>query len=397
FPVLGNFIQQASTKHPEMVLPWLDISTGPLTRFLPGMLAGLMLSESHTNVREKIEGWINTGTRLSDIAWYLRFADPFQLEWLSNVLQKGIQAEDTHTICNCVDAAVRQFDKNPNHLIEQVLLPAIEAMAELNDTGWLETALVPWLRAPILLALKQDQAIRVLDSLVPYPTLNNNSEYVTAAIAENWPDSVLEFLTQRMEYRSAAQKLERYEAIPSHPYQLPEHLAKSPTNFINAAKNWYQIDGARYRFEGAELIARAFPEIPDELFVELKPLAKTDPCFVLDTLSAFDGHETVYPLVQEVIANSSGDKKIMRAAHHTLHESGVVSGEFGYVKLYKERKNLIEPWLDHENKAVQDFAEHHLADLESSILNETKRAEASIAARKLSFGEEIESDDESED
>ena len=76
-------------------------------------------------------------------------------------------------------------------------------------------------------------------------------------------------------------------------------------------------------------------------------------------------------------------------AHDALDESGVVSEEFGFAELHAQRRELSRPWLDDESAFVQHFASEHIAYLDRRIAAETRRAEASIAARKLAFNEDL--------
>lgn len=77
-----------------------------------------------------------------------------------------------------------------------------------------------------------------------------------------------------------------------------------------------------------------------------------------------------------------------------LQESGVVGGAFGFAELHARRKALLEPWLQDENDAVKAFAASHIRYLERQIAAEVRAAEASIALRKLSYGEDLDEIDD---
>jgi hypothetical protein len=51
------------------------------------------------------------------------------------------------------------------------------------------------------------------------------------------------------------------------------------------------------------------------------------------------------------------------------------------------------PWLTDENSRVRAFAKSQIRQLEQSIAAETRSAEASAALRKLSYGEELDSNE----
>jgi hypothetical protein len=68
---------------------------------------------------------------------------------------------------------------------------------------------------------------------------------------------------------------------------------------------------------------------------------------------------------------------------------GVVSGEFGRVELYAERKTAMQAWLEDPRDRVRTFAEGYIRDLDRRIDEEQRFVEASIAIRKLDYGEEL--------
>ena len=68
--------------------------------------------------------------------------------------------------------------------------------------------------------------------------------------------------------------------------------------------------------------------------------------------------------------------------------ANVVCGEFGFAELHAGRKAMLEAWLTDPSEKVRIFAAEQIRELDRSIATETRSAEASIAMRKLNYGEE---------
>jgi hypothetical protein len=76
-----------------------------------------------------------------------------------------------------------------------------------------------------------------------------------------------------------------------------------------------------------------------------------------------------------------------------LDQSGVVSGEFGFVELFQKRRSLVAEWLSDERERVRTFTEKYLRELDRRIAAEQRRAEEDYEIRKRDWGK---STDESE-
>ncbi len=120
FPVFGKFLERLAEAQPAIVFSYIDRLEEPLVNFLPGMLAGLMRSEECAKALALIEAWIHAGNHIGHIAWYLRFADPFDETLLSRALNSAIQLSDGHAVRNVLIAAVSQFDLPPKNRLPRV-------------------------------------------------------------------------------------------------------------------------------------------------------------------------------------------------------------------------------------------------------------------------------------
>ncbi|MDF3881139.1 RelA/SpoT domain-containing protein [Cupriavidus basilensis] len=398
FPVFGKFLARLAEEQPTIVLGYVDKLDGPLENFMPAMLTGLFASAERQNVHAKVDGWLGEGRYLDEITWYLRSADPFDEQLLYRAAQSALQHDDARAVRNALLACADQYVKHPGTLIERVFLPALRYLSAAQDFSWIRMPWVSWLNKSIIEALDQDKADVMLEALLRYPNLEDASEHIAASIARRWPARVIDFLGRRQALKLAGQAPADYDAVPFRVYQLQAPLAAVPDLMLAGARQWFDADSLLFPFDGGRLLASVFPNLTNGLSERLARIIadgnEADLAFALAVLSAFEGNEVVYEHVRNIVAALDVDSALVKKAMGVLQESGVVSGEFGFAELNARRKASLEPWLRDESDAVKAFAASHIRSLERQIAAEVRAAEASIALRKLSYGEDLDEIDE---
>jgi len=393
FPVFGNFLSQLAKEQPQIVLSYIDKLNGPLIGFMPAMLAGLSVSSERNAILSRIEDWLAKGCYLDNITWYLRFAVSFDEQLLHRAAQSAVQHNAARAVCNALLASVHQYDKHPGTLIERVFLPVLSHLSAARDFSWIRTPWVSWLDKSIIADLDEDQASILLEALLPYPHLEGAAEQIVGTIAQKWPARVVDYLGSRQCLKREGQTPEVYDALPFNVHQLLAPLAAVPGLMLVGARQWYDADSLRFPFDGGRLLASVFPDLADGLEEGLVELIahknEDDLAFVLAVLSAFEGGEVVYEHVRSIVAALEVDSALLSKAADVLQESGVVSGAFGFAELHARRKDLLEPWLKDTNETVRAFAASHIRQLDLQIAGEVRAAEASVALRKLSYGEDL--------
>ena len=101
-----------------------------------------------------------------------------------------------------------------------------------------------------------------------------------------------------------------------------------------------------------------------------------------------------YELVRAIVVALDSEGPLLHEARSVLYATGVVSGEFGFAELHIARKALLEPWLADPSERVRIFATDQIRELDRRIAAENRSAEASIALRKLEYGEELDGGEE---
>lgn len=398
FPVFNSFLERLAEAQPVIVLGYIDQLEGALTNFLPWMLSGLIRSQERSITLARIEAWLLEGVHIGHIAWHLRFANPFDEEMLQRTLDCAAKHDDASSVRTALVAAADQFDAHPGTLIESVFLPALHYLNEAGDFSWIQIPWVSWYKNPILRALDEKQAAAMLHILVAYPKLESNAEYIVAAVAERWPERVVSFIGERQVFARKGAAPPRYDAVPYSVHQLQPPLSKVPDILLDGARSWFSDDPLNFPFDGGKLLASVFPDLENGLKERLEVFIsggnEEDVAFVLGVLSAYEGRPCIYELIRMIVATLIIESPLLSKAQSALDETGVVSGEFGFAELHEERKALLEPWIEDHSELVRAFAEERIRKLDLLIAAENRSAEASIALRRLEYGEELDDNGE---
>jgi hypothetical protein len=290
-------------------------------------------------------------------------------------------------------ATASQFAAHPGTLIEDVFIPALRALAVAGDFSWIRMHWFTWFGSPILKALNKEQADIVLDALLAYPTLEDEAEYISAAIAERWPASVVELIGKRQTFALTDAAPPQYDAVPFAVHELRGPLAASPDVVFQGARIWHAAAALHFTYDGGKLLASVFPNLSGGLDERLKALIaggnEQDLEFVLGVLSAFEGRSPIYEFVRAIITVLNPGNRLLETARAVLQASGVVHGEFGFAEMHEERKALLELWLADPSGNVRTFALEQIRELDRLIAAENRSAAASIALRRLEYGEEL--------
>lgn len=398
FPVFGKFLERVAEAQPTIIFSYIDRIDGSLANFLPSILTGLMRSAERAQAIARIDAWLRAGEHISKIAWYLRFADPFDEALLRRTLDSAIQHCDAHAVRNVLIAAVNQFTAHPGTLVVEVFLPALRYLEAAENFSWVRMPWFSWLGSTIIRALNEEQANIVLNALVPYPDLEYDAEFIAAAIAERWPARVVAFIGERQAFARTDAAPTRYDAVPFEVHQLRPPLSAAPDIMLAEARTWFEADPLHFPYDGGKLLASVFPDLSNGLEERLTAMIaggnNQDLAFVLGILSAFEGKPPIYELVRKIIVALDSESQLLCEARSVLRESGVVSGEFGFAELHAGRKAMFEAWLTDPSETVRTFAAEQIRELDRQIAAETRSAEASIALRKLEYGEELDGGEE---
>lgn len=401
FSAFGKFLGQLAETKPEIVLGYLPRLDGPLATFLPVLLNGLLKTALRPQTLAVMDQWIVDGQNLAQLAWQQRTANPFDEGLLSRTLQRAIEINDLATVTNVLIASADQFDANPGTLISEVFMPAIVFLEASGKYDWLRWPWTSWLSKGIVEGLDEGSAERLLKALVHCPALEHNCEYMVASVAKAFPVKVLRFIGERIQVGKSDAAPADYEAVPFDPHVLREtleaQLAASPEVVLKEAQGWFQTDRLRFPYGGARTVVSIFPAVEGDMAACLMQIATDgDPgelAFLVALLEAYNGQRFLYPVLRALVARLEPGDALLRGVARAFEQSGVVSGEFGYVELNMERRAWIQPWLDDESEKVRAYAQKRIRELDATIASETRRAEIDLAMRRMAYNEDVRGQD----
>ncbi|MCK7509507.1 MAG: hypothetical protein MZV70_39380 [Desulfobacterales bacterium] len=142
-----------------------------------------------------------------------------------------------------------------------------------------------------------------------------------------------------------------------------------------------------------------FPDLTNELEARLAALIAggnvQDLEFVLGVLAAFEGKPCVYrDRARDRRRRGTPESRLLAEARSVLRETGVVRGEFGFAEPPHRAQGIARTVAWRSERRVRMFATDQIRELDQLIAAENRSAEASIALRKLEYGEELDGGEE---
>jgi len=389
FPNLGEFLKEVATRSPLITIGWLERSEQLSNRFLPPILDGLGRSAERARSLLLVSGWIDEGQHLPAIARYLRFAEDTPVDLVAKAGHRAIALGDEIAVIEIIAAIiVRGLDS----LVESLFVPAVRLLTGLNDTLWVDaTWFMPSL-TPFLCGLSEQQCQVILDNLIARERVDFHAEAVLQRIAAKHPRPVWNFFKARMDREDCDDSGTRYEAVPYGMEELRKPLAKDAQLAIEMVRSWYSPGDHLFTYTGGRLLHDVFPQFTNEFEAALSKLVRSactgDVDFVLSILRSYEGGQFLHGICKELIdVIPEGDERI-HEVEIILDSTGVVSGQFGMVQAYKNKKGQVQDWLSDTRPKVRDFAERYQRHLERAIAAEQRRSETDYELRRRDWPEE---------
>lgn len=400
FPSFSQFLGLLSEKKPDIALIYIKALDDDLASFLAAFLGGLAKSKRKKETKRIIDDWVKERLYLNAVVRHYRMEGWCEKEALESAMEAAIEIDNFNAAIELVTACIEHHDETNSTTLINIFLQAIEFLAQKHDTRWVRETFFRVRKSTLFYALNEAQVKIVLSNLVHCPSVEYQAEEMLSAIAKNYPESVIDYFNDRIQFNitnSGENKyekpyLERYEEIPYEFHSLSEPLSLIPTQAVKIVRAWYTQSSVLSIFRGGALLANIFPSFPDQFQSELIALVKTknldDIDFVFSILRNYKGETFTHVICREIIIALPKDDLLRQNEVEIILEStGVVSGEFGWPDAFKRKKAEIEPWLDDENQTVVDFAKKYIGTLNQQIAAEHRRAEQGIELRKRNFGE----------
>jgi len=229
-----EFIKKLAQVQPEILLKWMPKLSDRLANWLPGILHGLWEAGHGALVDPLIEAWVSEDRHLFSIAYYLQFAEVFRLDLLLAITARALATGDEAVLANVAETAARQSAKHPEHLFDDMFLPAAKALSARKIFSWV-SGLFNWSQLGLLKGLSSEQVEQLLALLVDVPRLGNSGEAMLAVLAAEHVEAVINLIGARFEYEHSTGDF-RYEDLPYSLHYLRQPLAAAPGEIVATAR-----------------------------------------------------------------------------------------------------------------------------------------------------------------
>ena len=360
-----------------------------LTGFLGVMLSGLAQSSRRAEMDMKIADWLVQEKNLVEMAHYVQLATEFDPSLLRRILALGIKRKDDPVLVQVMSALARRYADAPEGLIESVFLPAIEYFTERRDARWINLVwFIQKERSP-LCALTPAQTDVVLKSLLHLRKIESHAERILALLAKSQPEKIFDFFGARLEYSVSREDDDGYEEVPYHFHGLEKSFAGIADHAVSRVRQWFVSSDPMFQFRGGRLLASSFPAFTEPLARKLQSMVQSgnreDIEFAIRVMSSYHGEAFLNETsIAAVRALPAGDP-LLGEVEVILQSTGIVSGEFGFVEAYTNKKLEMNGWLKDADAHVREFAEHYMLFLDRRIAAEQRRSEESTELRKRMY------------
>jgi hypothetical protein len=403
FPVFYEFVGQVGSSYPKFALHLLADHAMELSRVLIPMLRGLWDSEMRREVQALMRVWIQQAQAGDDTLLYAsaklflstKAAD---VDFLNEILARSAELKDAAVLRQIVSVAIARFAADEaKRELKDLFLRSLGVLTELRDASWVSEV---WFRKDAKLivgSLTAEERRDVLNNLLLLPQIDYQAEDVLAAIAEHALHEVVEFFCVRMygdkegATASAEKKGVEFEEIPYQFHTLQDQLSRDPRAVVHTVLTYGRHDPSLFEFRGAKLLQNIFPQFSEGFQTELIRLLQeggdTEQNLVASVLRAYGGEAFIQPVAKELIKRVPLGSPILSDIEMALQATGVVSGEYGMVEAYEQKRLEVLDWLQDPSDRLRTFARSYIAYLEAMRDSERARAEEAVALRKFQYGE----------
>ncbi len=387
FQYFNMFLFEIGKQKTGFALMLLHQNEKELEPFLIHLIRGLWKGESSKNAKDILKKWIDANKRLSICAALFGYVEEIDTPLLKGIYNRASENNDADALSCIVSAIARNYPKYPKSTnLKKVFVGAIKKLAELKNYHWISGV---WFRKPSLLdALTEKDLVAILDNLIFAPNIDYHAEEILSPVAEKYPKRLIQFFRKRVSNRLHKQEGERYDATPFSLHIINKPLQKHANIVVREIVSWFAEKDWLFQWEASHLLQAIFPAFDKSLESEMINLIKKggdkNAKIVISVLRAYKGEPFLYGVCKEFIKRYHSDK-YMKEMFIILSQTGVVSGEYGFVEAYKDKRQEVRDWKEDKNKTIQSFVKKYEAYLDGRIVYEQKHADEDIELRKREF------------
>lgn len=388
---MRDFLRRLAAAKPAVAIAMLDRVNDKRSSFISSMLHGLDDAGRGADSLRLVERWIGQGAFLRPISDYLRFKTAPDSRILAALVGRAMVNKEAETLATGATVAAIWYEKAPDRdLIETAFLPAVSYFRKARIPHWIKLLWTPQDHG-LVAALSREEAADLLESFIDIRDVDHSIVRILGAVAGNFPDLAIDFFSRRIAI-SRTRRSAEFDAVPFDAYDIAEIFGPHAALLIPAMRKSFSEVPEYFSYRGGRLISHAFPELVQDAAQALSEIARggteDDLKFVLKTLAAYDGADTIYAVCMDVVEQLEVGDKLLSRVKNVLEQTGVVAGEFGFVEAYGQQRDLINQWRDDPRPKVRDFARAQARELEQTMAWEQRRASRDEAQRRRDWGEE---------
>lgn len=396
FPPYTRFLSAIAARQPTLTFELLsDRSILPDWTIQPIAYA-LLEGELRADVEALLGQWIDQGRFVREIARLAVSKVNLDTKLISKVAERAIYDADDGACTTLVEKAIRLYAENPEFWRDEIFFPCLTILQQADSHGWIVRSLHKPGEDSLFANLAADQSRTVLDAMVSVHRIDYRADQILKSIAAKHHQLVLEWFGQRIKIATQIRSL-NFDSIPFSFYSVHEALQPHPRDILDSMREWRGRDSGDGVWRVSHFLSGIYPKFEEPLSTTLLNYIDSadaeDLAFVASSLQGFQGRAELLPVLRAILASEVANDDVARFVSQVLHETGVMTGEFGPAQTYQAKADMLKPWLNDESRRVAEFAAREIHSLELIVATEKRRAQEEIAMRKLQFGEPLDPDD----
>jgi ppGpp synthetase/RelA/SpoT-type nucleotidyltranferase/6-pyruvoyl-tetrahydropterin synthase len=392
FLIFCKFLNSLSQKKPKFIFDNIIDLEDILSNFLTPILVGLMRSNQHKRAISFMFELVRDGKYLYECANTFKQYKPLNEKLIKEIFQKAKEKSDYYALIAVLIAIEVNYDPNDLHLVDELFFPSIQELTKLCNTNWVFAFSRLFEHVNILDKIKEEGVDIILNNLLFLKEIEYHAERILNPIAQEFPDKILLFFKNRLDFKKENNNIiDSYSPIPFGFQFLQETLSKNPKLIVSMVSAWYE-NYTQFSYQEAILLHNIFPVYSEEFENVLIDLIHTKDekniLIVMGVLQNYNGNPVINNTCKEIIKSLPQDSHLLSKVMTILGNTGVVEGDLGFVKAYKNKREEINDWLQDPDEKIKIFATKYISCLDKRIIAEIRRAEERTEMEKHIYGDE---------
>lgn len=377
------FLFELAQKSPKFAIKLLEEHEQDFQYFMIDLVSGIWKRDKQKAI-QIIRERLDNSTLLHQWSQLFPYVEELHEELFNEILNKAIETKDEAALNNLVRSLTSTY--KGNKFIKKQFLKIISALKDMKSTWW-----VHFLRGDLkkFANFTEKEWALVLENLLQAKSIDYNAEELLNIAGEKHSKRVTDFFAKRLEIQRKKEKGIEYDAIPFKFTELNSALAKNAIPVIREVFKWFNKRDWYSQWEAAHFLEAAFPDFNPELEKKLIQLvhSKKDSAMkdVFAVLEAYEGQSFLHTVCKEIIKTYPRNEKYQKRLFMILTKTGVVSGEYGFVKEFESRKREIQNWTE-DNESIRSFIRKYEKFIDQEIEQARKRADEDVDMMERRFG-----------